>query len=116
MFTIRFSPTVQIQQIENFPKNCSRSCKGSIHIKPGSTKMVTSDEMEYMKNMKIPFQILHDHAVKQKKVEEDLVNFVSESNEDLIVDDFDNSMTHSIYGHDQPSEGPSEGKKRKKKK
>lgn len=37
------------EYVEGFPKNCKRSCQGSLHLLPRKPTTVTSDEYEHIK-------------------------------------------------------------------
>ena len=36
-------------QVDDFPKDAERSCKGALHLRPASTKEVTNDELAHLK-------------------------------------------------------------------
>jgi hypothetical protein len=58
MPTIIFSPTAQLQQVDDFPKDCERSVTGAIHIRPGSTVVVTDGEAAHLKTKGIVFSVV----------------------------------------------------------
>ena len=37
------------EYIDSFPKDCERSCKGSLHLLPNAFKDISDDEYEYIK-------------------------------------------------------------------
>lgn len=37
------------EYIDSFPKDCERSCKGSLHLLPNALKDISDDEYEYIK-------------------------------------------------------------------
>jgi len=50
MLTLIVPPGVPVQQIDDFPEEgCSRSRKGSLHIRPASSMQVTEEEWEHMR-------------------------------------------------------------------
>lgn len=40
--------TVDPIQIDDFPEGCERSCKGALHLRPSSTKMLTAGELGHL--------------------------------------------------------------------
>jgi len=58
MPVIRISPQVRPQQVEGFPKDCERSCKGALHVRPNETTIVTKGELEHLQGLKIPLQVV----------------------------------------------------------
>lgn len=55
MPTIIFSPTTQPQQIEDFPPDCERTIKGAMHVRPGSTQIVSQGELVHLKTTGLKF-------------------------------------------------------------
>lgn len=43
------SAAIPPQQVEGFPNGCKRSCKGALHVRPG-TVAVTEDEWKYIQD------------------------------------------------------------------
>jgi len=39
--------------VEGFPKDCKRSCKGALHVKPGRQMTVTGDELKHLRECKL---------------------------------------------------------------
>ncbi len=37
------------EYIDGFPKDCERSCKGSLHLLPNALKDISDDEYDYIK-------------------------------------------------------------------
>ena len=56
MPTIRFKESVHPQQVD-FPEQCERSCKGSMHICPGNVRNVTSEEAYYLSKLGLAFDV-----------------------------------------------------------
>lgn len=48
MLTVVVRAGLLPQQVDGFPDGCKRSCKGAVHIKPG-TLLVTDGELEYIR-------------------------------------------------------------------
>ena len=40
--------TARLAQVEDFPEGCARSCKGALHLRPGSTKVLTEGELSHL--------------------------------------------------------------------
>lgn len=57
MPTIIFSPTAQLQQVEDFPDNCERTIKGAIYVRPGGTCVVSDCEAAHLKSKGIVFTV-----------------------------------------------------------
>lgn len=59
--------------VEGFKKDCKRSCKGTLYIKPGRQMTVTEDELNHVKEKHkhvLPkLRILAEHKPNAKKVE-----------------------------------------------
>jgi len=54
MPVVRILRTAEHTQVEGFPKGTKekpfkRSCDGALHIRPGSTKVITEDELGFIK-------------------------------------------------------------------
>jgi len=58
MPVIQFAPQAQPCQVEDFAKDCDRSHKGAIHVRPGATKTVTKAELEHLQARKIPLRVI----------------------------------------------------------
>jgi hypothetical protein len=51
---VQIQPTAAATQVEGFPdkvgeKKFQRSCKGALHIRPGSTRVITADELGFIR-------------------------------------------------------------------
>jgi len=55
MPTIIFSPSSQLKQVEDFPASVERSVKGAIHVRPGTTCVVTDGEAAHLKARGVVF-------------------------------------------------------------
>lgn len=58
MPVIRFSPQAQALQVEDFPKDCERSCKGALHVRPNTTAIVTKGELAHLQKLKTPLYVV----------------------------------------------------------
>lgn len=58
MPVIRISPQVRPHQVEDFPKDCERSCKGALHVRPNETTIVTKGELAHLQALKTPLQVV----------------------------------------------------------
>ncbi len=57
MPTIIFSPSAQLTAVEDFPKDCARTVKGALHIRPGATCTVTDGELAHLKTLGVAFVV-----------------------------------------------------------
>lgn len=57
MPTIIFSPTAQLQQVDDFPKDCERTVTGAIHVRPGGTYVVSEGEAAHLKSKGIVYSV-----------------------------------------------------------
>jgi hypothetical protein len=57
MPTIIFSPSAQLQQIDDFPADCGRTVVGAIHVAPGRTCVVSDDEAAHLKARGVVFSV-----------------------------------------------------------
>jgi hypothetical protein len=48
MLTVTTRPGVAAQQVDDFPKDCPRSSKGSFHFRPSSTLMLNEEEYAHL--------------------------------------------------------------------
>jgi hypothetical protein len=58
MPTIIFSPSAQLQQIDDFPADCQRSVKGAIYVAPGRTCVVSDCEAAFLKKRAVAFSVV----------------------------------------------------------
>lgn len=68
MPVIRFAPQAHNHQVEP-PKDCERSCKGAIHVRPGTTKVVTQAELEHLQALRVPLLVVQASPPSAKKPE-----------------------------------------------
>lgn len=128
MISVQFSASANIQQIEDFPDGCERSCNGAIHIRPNSTKMITVEELNHLLSLKIPLRVLSEPE-KSEKSEEQYKKMTFEDYSDpnmvqMAIDPFDSfqespeecsmDVSDGLYSID--SEGTLEPTKQKRKK
>lgn len=57
MPTIIFSPSAQLSTVDGFPKECERTVKGALHIRPGATCIVTDGELAHLKTLGVAFVV-----------------------------------------------------------
>lgn len=59
------------EYLDGFPERCKRSCKGSIHLLPGSIKSVTPAEWDYIQKeyKHLAIQRLPDEKQPVQKIE-----------------------------------------------
>lgn len=55
--TIIYSPSAQLIQVEDFPTDCERTVKGALHVRPGSTAIVSDGEAAHLKQRGIAFSV-----------------------------------------------------------
>jgi hypothetical protein len=65
MPTIIFSPSSQPQQVEDFPEKCDRTVKGAIHVRPGSSCIVSDGEAEHLKSRGVAFIVAKKSPVPE---------------------------------------------------
>lgn len=70
MPVIQFAKTEAVRQIEDFPKDCKRSHDGAMHVRPGSTKVVTEGELDHLRKSKVKVAVLAPGAAEDKKAED----------------------------------------------
>lgn len=70
MKRIRYTGNIP-EYIDSFPKDCERSCKGSLHLLPNALKDISDDEYEYIKKkypkMRLMVVPKEKPAIKQVK-------------------------------------------------
>lgn len=54
-FLVQFPKGTKVCQVDDFPPGTARSCEGSMHIMPSSTKSITSQEMAHLQSKGIKF-------------------------------------------------------------
>lgn len=57
MPTITYSPTSQLTQVEDFPADCERTVKGALHVRPGTTAVVSEGEAAHLKARGVAFSV-----------------------------------------------------------
>ena len=55
MPTIIYSPSSQPRQVDDFPADCERTVKGALHVRPGSTCVVSDGEAAHLKASGVQF-------------------------------------------------------------
>lgn len=125
MFFIKFGHNASIQQVEGFPKDCERSCKGALHVRPWATKTVTKAELERLQELKIPLMVIREPAkvevVESETIElpnedvESILSTPADENSDLLaVENFDALERRSVESEEDSDQKEKKGKKRKK--
>lgn len=58
LFLVQFPKGTKVCQVDDFPPGTARSCEGSMHIMPSSTKSITAQEMAHLQSKGIKMQKL----------------------------------------------------------
>lgn len=57
MPTIIFLPTERVQQVDDFPANCTRTQEGALYVRPGGTLVVSDQEALHLRSKGIKFSV-----------------------------------------------------------
>jgi len=66
-FIVTVRPGVSPHQIDDWPKDCERSCEGSLHVKPGTYELTEGELKHIRKHHKALNRCLQVTEVKPKE-------------------------------------------------
>ena len=61
---VQFPSDIHPNQVDDFPEGSERSCKGALHIRPSSTKVLTKDELDHLQKAHKPL-VAKAHVVRE---------------------------------------------------
>lgn len=116
MPNVQIMPAAPAIQVEGFPKGSKdkpfkRSCEGALHLRPGSTRVITADELGFIrKNLpklaRFIRVITEDKAIKAVPAKQDAPSKADQAKADALSNDTDKAG-------ESPNESPNEVSKGK---